>query len=434
VDGLPAFQSIRATALPALLLLVLWPVFMLLPARWGRTFFIVSGVLLLAAIGGVWLAGGITAAVLLGYVLTEATARVGASRRTVGLLGWALLHVAYWVCFWLPLPEAFRQPPLRPADSAAVFILFSGIGLTFFRLLSYYIDRVFRGQPVAALPDYLAYMLYYPQLRHGPIERCGAFAPQIRQARARWSWRDGSLGLLRLLFVFGVARVFESIRLFAAQPHVQEWLAAHAGPPISAADFFARPEILPAWQFLVLLHIPILALYILESLFAHVQLGVGRVFGVRGTENYRYPYLATSPRTIWQRWNITLSQWLSDYAYQPLSRLGRGWRVPALLLTFVYCGLLHGLQWRCLVWGLWTGLWIAAAVWWGSRRRARSERRRRLHTRARWRDRLRDALCRLGTFHWAALTVMILLDPDYCGLRVILRYLRLWVAWLPGLG
>jgi alginate O-acetyltransferase complex protein AlgI len=161
------------------------------------------------------------------------------------------------------------------------------------------------------------------------------------------------------------------------------------------------------------------ALYVFESGAAHLQLGISRVFGVRGAENFDRPVRATNPGTFWHRWNITLSRWLRDYAYIPLGG-NRQRKHSNLLLVFIYCGALHGLRPNCLAWGAWAGCTLALYVWFADRLRrnansARSPRHWLVRT-------IFVTLARLGTIHWFCIGATIFLDGRHCGYRVLREY------------
>jgi len=422
-------QALRPTALPALAFLVWWPLFALLPARHTRAFFILAGLVTLVVVEGPWLALGLLAAIVLGYVGVERVVRLRSGRRAAFGALLALIHAVYWATFFLPLPAAYAGPQLRPADWPGTFVLMSGIGLTFVRLVSYAWDRMRGVQREGAAPaepstatgfrDYLTYMLFFPQFRHGPVERCAAFAERIRTARRTWTPRDAGVGLLRiawaLLVLNGLAKAGALVE-------------KATGRQLTSAvwDGLSQPERLSGTQWLVIVLAPALVLYVMESSFAGVQLGVSRVFGVHGTENFRYPLLARSPREVWHRWNITVSQWLRDYAYIPLGG-GRQRRYLNTLLVFVYCGLLHGPQWRCVVWGLWSGGTLAGLRWIGDRLPARRDD---APPRPRWLEVARGVLARLGTFLWFCVGVTIIVDPASCGWGLLRRGVELLGAAL----
>ncbi len=408
-----AIDPVQPSALPALLFLVCLPAFLALRRASTTWFFVTTGGILLVLVAGPFLAGALLVAILLGYLMVEGAARLRGDRRVVLIGLWTLWHAAYWSCFHLPLPPAFEQADLRAADRPGVFVFFSGIALTFLRLLSYMHERLRLNAARLRLADYLAYMLFFPQFRHGPIERAHRFAVRLREAGQNWTFADLWRGLTRigaglLTLAAGVGLVLTTAR----------WLPDSA--PRGFLHAWEHPETLTLAQLLLVIHVPPLLLYALESGFASLQLGVSRAFGVTGTENFRYPFLASNPGEFWRRWNITLSGWLRDYAYIPLGgKLRR--KYLNILLVFVYCGLLHGWQWRFLIWGLWTGGTMAAYVWLADRlsagrpRKKTSVRHRRLLTVGRF--------CgRLLTVHWFCLGATIVFDPESCGYRLLKHY------------
>jgi len=412
---LEALDPLRLTALPALLFLAWLPLYGWTPARHARTLLTLASIATVYFVTGPILGTGLVLVVVGGYLLIEAAASLPVARGPALCIVLAALHAGYWGCFHLLIPAPFVLPWLRPADSPSLYVLFSGIGMTFFRLVSYAIDR-WRGMPRLPPAACLAYLFFFPQFRHGPIERGRTYAAQLASARARWSGRDVRAGLARTLG--GVALFGATLALAAAFRHFLPD-AFHAQP----LKLLAQPEHLSAAQFFVFLHFPAIGLYLAESSFASMQLGVARTFGVHGTENFRQPWRASDPIDLWRRWNITLMTWLRDYAYRPL-RWHRHARYPAVVLVFIYCGLLHAPQWRCVVWGIFTGgttaIYMAArdalarhGHWpaWLSR-----------HPRVRF---VLDIVQRLLTLHWIAISIVIVMDPNHYGGRILERYVEI---------
>jgi D-alanyl-lipoteichoic acid acyltransferase DltB (MBOAT superfamily) len=411
----PFLDPLQPTAVPALFFLVWLPVFLWLRPQHARAFFIIAGTATLVFVAGPPLALGLWLIILAGYGLIEGVARLR-RRLIAGLLLLVALHAGYWACFHLLLPGGYAS--LHQNFAPGVYILFSGIGLTFFRLIGYFWDRVRTQAPPLSFLDYLAYMLFFPQFRHGPIERAHAFTRQLAAARQRATPTDLRYGLLRILIgVAAIVGLFQGLRL--AFPDVYRH-----NPWRLLSELFANPQNLSFPQLLLLIHLPTLAAYVFESSSAHLQLGISRVFGVRGSENFNFPILATNPAAVWSRWNITLSRWLRDYVYLPLSH-NRRWRYASIVLVFVYCGLLHGLQLNFLIWGAWTGCTLALYRWITRRRTSTPRPPRHWLLRA-----CTTTLARLATFHWFCIGATIFIDAQYCGVRVLSDYLHRLFGWL----
>ena len=97
-----------------------------------------------------------------------------------------------------------------------------------------------------------------------------------------------------------------------------------------------------------------------------MALGLGRLFGVRLTQNFTSPYLSASIAEFWRRWHVSLSTWLLDYLFRPLQLGLRDWRTwgtpVALVATFLVSGAWHGTGTGFLAWGLLHGLYLGGSV------------------------------------------------------------------------
>ena len=91
-----------------------------------------------------------------------------------------------------------------------------------------------------------------------------------------------------------------------------------------------------------------------------MAIGLGRMFGFRFPENFRWPYVADSVQEFWRRWHISLSTWFRDYLYIPLggNRVSPARRYVNLVTVFFLCGLWHGASWNFVIWGLFHGAFL----------------------------------------------------------------------------
>ena len=89
-------------------------------------------------------------------------------------------------------------------------------------------------------------------------------------------------------------------------------------------------------------------------------MGTAKILGFNLSTNFRRPYLSRSFNNFWERWHISLSQWMRDYIFIPLggSREGRVRTVRNLLIVFAVSGLWHGASWNFVIWGIINGLFV----------------------------------------------------------------------------
>lgn len=235
------------------------------------------------------------------------------------------------------------------------------IGLSFhtFQSLSYTIE-VYRGKQKAERnPGIFAlYVMFYPQLVAGPIERPQNLLHQFHE-RKWFQSEDVRAGLQMMLWGL-IKKVVIADRLAPFVDMVYNNPAA-GWPGIS----FIIATVFFAFQ-----------IYCDFSGYSDIALGTARVMGFRLMTNFDSPYLSTSVGEFWRRWHISLSSWFRDYVYIPLggSQASIGRRYFNLMLTFLVSGLWHGASWTYVIWGGLNGLYLILeqmAGWAPSSRRDR---------------------------------------------------------------
>jgi alginate O-acetyltransferase complex protein AlgI len=218
------------------------------------------------------------------------------------------------------------------------------IGISFFTFhaISYVVDVHRRDATAQKSPVHAAlYLLLFPQLIAGPIIRYRDIADQL--ARRIVTLDDFAYGVRR--FVIGLAKKVLIANIVA-------------GP---ADKIFAMPirELSTghAWLGLICYTFQI---YFDFSGYSDMAIGLGRMFGFRFPENFRWPYIAASVQEFWRRWHISLSTWFRDYLYIPLggNRVSAARRYLNLVTVFFLCGLWHGASWNFVIWGLWHGTFL----------------------------------------------------------------------------
>lgn len=215
------------------------------------------------------------------------------------------------------------------------------IGISFFTFhaISYVVD-VYRQEATAQKHpvDAALYLLLFPQLIAGPIIRYHEIAAQLTHRSA------------------GLDDVAEGIRRFIIG-FAKKMLVANTVAGVADAIFALPPAQLDAPQAWLAIACYTLQIYFDFSGYSDMAIGLGRMFGFRFPENFRYPYTAASIQDFWRRWHITLSAWFRDYLYVPLggNRVRPARLYVNLVTVFFLCGLWHGASWTFVVWGLFHG-------------------------------------------------------------------------------
>ena len=218
------------------------------------------------------------------------------------------------------------------------------IGISFytFHAISYVVDVYRRDASAQKSPVHAAlYLLLFPQLIAGPIIRYRDIADQLAHRLFRlddfaWGVRRFVIGLgKKVLIANQVAEVAD--RIFGMP-------AAQLSPG-------------HAWLGIVCYTLQI---YFDFSGYSDMAIGLGRMFGFRFPENFRWPYIADTVQEFWRRWHMSLSSWFRDYVYVPLggSRVSPRRTYVNLVAIFFFCGLWHGASWNFVIWGLFHGAFL----------------------------------------------------------------------------
>ncbi|MBF0615062.1 MAG: MBOAT family protein [Magnetococcales bacterium] len=230
---------------------------------------------------------------------------------------------------------------IAPVRLVLEILLPVGISFYTFQSISYTVD-VYRGRIPAChnWVEFAVYVSFFPQLVAGPIGRAGEILPQVQRPRivTAVTIRSGLVLITwgffeKLVIADNVALIVNNVFLLQDPPFWVLWAGVFAFTIQILADFAG---------------------------YTDIARGVARLFGIELSRNFHHPYLATSPQEFWQRWHISLSNWIRDYLYIPLggSRVVAGRYVFNILVTFFLCGLWHGASWNFVLWGVFHGVLI----------------------------------------------------------------------------
>ncbi len=219
------------------------------------------------------------------------------------------------------------------------------IGLSFhtFQAMSYTIE-VYRGnqQPEKHFGIYALYVMFYPQLVAGPIERPQNILFQFHQAKA-FSYANVVNGLKIMAWgMFKKVAIADRLAIYVNQvfDHSQNYEGI---PVIIACLFFA------------------LQIYFDFSAYSEIALGSAKVMGFDLMVNFRQPYFSKSVAEFWGRWHISLSTWFRDYLYIPLggNRISKPRTIINQFIVFLISGFWHGANWTFVFWGFLHGTFVS---------------------------------------------------------------------------
>jgi len=222
------------------------------------------------------------------------------------------------------------------------------IGLSFhtFQAMSYTIE-VYRGHQKAErnFGIYALYVMFYPQLVAGPIERPQNLIHQFYE-KHYFDYQRVVEGLKLMLWGLFMKLVIAD-RLAIYVNAVYNNPEQHSGQTLALATVFFAFQI-----------------YCDFAGYSNIAIGAAKVMGFTLMTNFNRPYFSRSISEFWKRWHISLSTWFRDYLYISLG--GNRVKIPRmyfnLFLVFVISGLWHGANWTFIIWGALNGFYLIFAL------------------------------------------------------------------------
>ncbi len=211
------------------------------------------------------------------------------------------------------------------------------IGLSFhtFQAMSYTIE-VYRGHQKAErnFGIYALYVMFYPQLVAGPIERPQNLIHQFYEEH-KFDYNQVMSGLQ--LMVWGlIKKVVIADRLAIVVDNVYDHSHNFSGLSLIIATIFFSFQIFCDF-----------------SGYSDMAIGAAQIMGFKLMKNFDRPYHAKNINEFWKRWHISLSTWFKDYLYISMggNRVSVRRRYFNLFFVFLVSGLWHGANWTFIIWG-----------------------------------------------------------------------------------
>ncbi len=311
--------------------------FYLLSGRWRAIYLLVLSYAFYALSSRIYLVLLIVASAAI-YALGLAIAKSGSERAKQA-------YMAAGVAAVVAVIVAFKA-----AGAWRGLLLPLGVSYYSFKLISYLIEVYWDDEAVERDPIvFFLFPAFFPQIISGPIQRPEPFFAQTRDIMTR-SIDDKQIEM-GFRFILGglMMKTLVGDRLGAFIELIDQSHSDYSyGVMLTTVACYT------------------LQLYADFSGYTNIALGIGKLFGIEGPPNFNAPFLATNIQDMWRRWHMSLTFWLTDYLFTPLSMslrdYGQAGLIGAICLNMIIIGVWHGFTLNYLVFGMLHAVFLSATV------------------------------------------------------------------------
>lgn len=290
---------------------------------------------------------------LIGFtaILTYITGRaLLSSRQNRGRKGYIIVNIIinlailgffkYYNFFIDSFNDAFRSMGVTLDMPTLQLILPVGISFYTFKAISYSVD-LYKNKIVGGhnLLSVLCYLMFFPQLLAGPIEKARDLYPQFLQPRS-FNYSQAISG--SKMIIWGL---FKKVVIADTACNIVNSIYDDIGGYNSSALLICA--VLYSFQ-----------IYGDFSGYSDMAVGIGKLFGIESKKNFNLPYLSRDIAEFWKRWHISLNTWFVEYVYIPLggSKVSKFVTIRNTFIIFLLSGLWHGANWTFICWGFYHAL------------------------------------------------------------------------------
>lgn len=268
------------------------------------------------------------------FLFLSASYGIGLWRKRLGLRFSMLAQFTIITMLWAFLFLA-RDPhllaPANPFHYLPIHII--GISYMVFRCISYLMEVEFIAKP--SFLRFIVYVLFFPALLAGPIERYRTFEAQLAvpvfdPESVIPALHRIANGLIKKFVIADNLSVFGifSFNDTANMSTTMLWVGALSQLGLIYLDF---------------------------SGYCDIVIGVASLMGFRLIENFNRPFDSTTIQEFWNRWHISLSTLVRDYIFTPINMViikqtPRNIQFPLITLVYFFSMILIGL-WHGTTWG-----------------------------------------------------------------------------------
>lgn len=259
-----------------------------------------------------------------------------------------LSYFKYFNFFYDSFADLFNLLGADLHHSSLKIIFPLGISFFTFQTLGYLFD-IYNDEidPCRDIIVFSTYVIYFPKILAGPIERAQRFIPQIEAVRVF----DNNLAIdgLRQILWGLFAKIVIADNCAAIVNGIFDNYQTQHGSMLLLGSFFY-----------------LLQIYCDFSGYSNIAIGVSKLLGIKLMTNFATPFFSTNISDFWKKWHISLTSWLMDYVFTPLSFTLRKYKKRGLfisiIITFILVGFWHGANWTFLVFGILQGLYFLPMI------------------------------------------------------------------------
>lgn len=239
---------------------------------------------------------------------------------------------------------------LAVAGTSRFAVFFIGISYLSFRLVHLVQEVRNNVVEMPSIWEYLSFAFFVPTLSVGPINPYSKFIASIRDSSSERipigrSWLRILMGFTKYIFLGSLIAQFTYAGLL------------RDGHPHAVVDLIVA---IPAYT---------LYLYCNFSGFCDMVIGISGLLGIEVAENFDRPFLTRNLQEFWTHWHITLSTWIRDLVFTPMTKAMLRRFGPksanhviaaSIFISFLAVGVWHGVGLHFLIFGALQGIGIAA--------------------------------------------------------------------------
>lgn len=259
-----------------------------------------------------------------------------------------LVLFKYYNFFISSFAEAFSRLHINAGLQTLYLIIPLGLSYYTFKTISYLLD-VDKGK-IKATKNWIvffAYVSFFPCLLAGPIDKARTFIPQLEKKR-KFDYDTTADGMRQILW-----GLFKKVVIADNCATITN-------------EIFTNYQHLPGGTLLAGAFFYTFQMYADFSGYSDMAIGFAHLIGFNVTKNFNFPFFSQNIAEFWRRWHISLTSWLTEYVFTPLSitfrDLGKAGLIFAILINFTIVGMWHGAKWTYVLFGFLHGCYFIPLI------------------------------------------------------------------------